>query len=328
MTLILRDGDVRGLVRFPDAVAAVADGVVAAAGADGKPAAVAQRLRVPLPDGWLRIMAGTLPALGVFGYKGLHLVGDGSVRYLCALYCLDTGRPLALIDAKYLTVARTSAAAAAAAARFFGQQLVSVAIIGSGAQARDGLRALASVVTVSAARVFSPTAAHRQRYAEELGAELGLQVEPVPSAVEAADGADMALCVTQTGGAVALRQDDLDGVAYVSSIGSTLPSQRELDEHVIEQAATVVVDVEDALHEAGDLLAARRLDASRVQSLGDYLVAGPRDRSGLVVYKSIGSVEQDLALAASVWRLAETERRGEVIADVEALKTLSRRESR
>jgi alanine dehydrogenase len=306
VTLLLRDRDVRSLVSFPEAVEVVARGVV-----DAASDATAERSTARFGAGWLRIMSGTLPGEGLLGFKAFHLIPGAGVRYLISLYRLSDGEPLALIDGNYVTVARTSAAAAAAAARFFGDQELTLGIVGSGTLARDGLRALASVCRIRSARVYSRAAENRERYASELAGELGIELEGAESPGAAAAGADMVLCATQTHGVVALNAEDVPETArYVSSVSSTLPAQRELDERAIAAAGTVVIDTPDALEESGDLLAAAEagLDRERVLLLADHLAGSGPPAATPVVYKSIGSVEQDLALAGAVLR--EAERRG------------------
>lgn len=317
MTLILRDDDVRRLARFPDAVAIVSEAIVSARA--GVPAAQAKRSFLELPGGWLRVVTGTLPAKDIVGFKAFHLT-PGGVRYLCSLYRLSTGEPLALLDANYLTVARTSAAAASAARHYWGDQQIDVAVIGSGTLATDGLRALVSVCRVDAVRVFSPTPASRRRFAQEMQASLGVAVSAVESAAQATASADMVLCATQTSGRIALTHQDAGSPRYISSVSSTLPTQRELDAPILRRAARVVVDTTDALVESGDLIAAGPLGADahpQVVELAQFLMAPARVDDGLTVYKSIGSAEQDLSLAAAVLERAVRDGVGETTAPIE-----------
>jgi ornithine cyclodeaminase/alanine dehydrogenase-like protein (mu-crystallin family) len=119
---------------------------------------------------------------------------------------------------------------------------------------------------------------------------------------------------------VALKAEDVGPAQYVSSVSSTLPVQRELDGSVIASASLVVIDTKDALCESGDLLAAAEagLEEHSVILLSDYLSREPKPPTGRVVYKSIGSVEQDLALAGAVFKAAEQTGAGQHIDPVEA----------
>jgi alanine dehydrogenase len=300
--LVIRDPDVRAVTDARAAIAPVSAGVVEA----GRSGAAHARARADLPaGGWLRAIVGVLPESDVFGFKAFHLVPGGAIRYLCALYRLSTGAPIALIDADQLTALRTSATAAAAARAFWGATPVRVGVVGSGLLARGGLRALAATCDVTAVRAFSPRERSRQAFADALGDELGVRVEPVASVAAAATGADMLMCATHTRGAVAVHAAELGEVRYISSISSTLPVQREVDADVFSAVERLVIDTPDVMSESGDVLAARAagtLEQLEVVELWRQLAGleGGGTAEPRTLYKSIGSVEQDLALAAHV----------------------------
>src|SRR5688500_8620600 len=102
----------------------------------------------------------------------------------------------------------------------------------------------------------------------------------------------MIVCATQTRGKIALRSSDVGSARYVSSISSTLPTQRELDERILTGADRVIIDTPDALEESGDVIEAcqRGLELARVEHLSNFLAAPSADRQGVTVYKSIGSI--------------------------------------
>jgi alanine dehydrogenase len=318
---LIRDADVRAVLDTGAAIDAVSAAVVEA----GRTDAPRSRARIDLPaGGWQRLMTGALPESDLFGFKSFHLIRGGDIRYLCALYRLSTGEPLALLDGNQITAVRTSAAAAAAARAYWSAHRpgrpIRVGVAGSGALAQSGLRVLAAACDVASARVFSPREASRTAFAQALGAELGIDVEPVAGVAAAADGADMLLCATQTRGAVAVRAADLgESVRYISSISSTLPVQRELDADVFAAVERVVIDTPDVLEESGDALAAAQdgtLDPGAVRQLWTFLEEGPGPPAR-TLYKSIGSVEQDLGLAALLYRRCEEQGAGETIEPVE-----------
>ncbi len=153
MTRILRDADVRACLTPALTVDVVARGVASAWAQEQRSDA---RSIARVAGGWLRTTSGALIEEDVLGFKTFQLVPGHGVRYLTSLYRLSTGEALALLDANHLTVARTSAAAAAAARRHWGTEQVRLGVIGSGLQARDGLRSLAAVCSITALRVYSP----------------------------------------------------------------------------------------------------------------------------------------------------------------------------
>ena len=314
--LLIRDADVAAAVDESDAVSAVGRAVVEA----GRNDAPRSRTRIALPGrGWLRVMAGALPESDLFGFKSFHLIEDGHIRYLCALYRLSDGAPLALLDADRITALRTSATAAAAARAFWQDAPIQVAVVGSGLLAQGGLRALAAVCDVCGATVFSPRESSRAAYAERLGRDLGVQITAVGSVAAAAEQCDMLLCATHTRGAIAVNSGDLGSARYISSIGSTLPAQRELDAGVFSDMSHMVIDTPDVLVESGDVLAAR--DGRQLGDLGVSelwrLLSGDVPSGRRTLYKSIGSVEQDLGLAHMVYERCRQLGLGEPIEAVE-----------
>jgi alanine dehydrogenase len=268
------------------------------------PASEIKRVNFRLPGGWMRVLGAALPSIGVFGYKEFHYSPGGTLRYAIHLFATDDGRPLGIVDAALITTLRTAASATAAATAYYGEQVdrpLTVGVIGSGAEAEAGLRALASALPLAGARVSSRNEANRQAFADRMGAELGVPVAPVETAAAAAHAADVVYLATNSGGRVVADRDDLAGVPLVLSIGSTMPDQRELEGKVLAEADVLIIDTPDLLEESGDALdaAGAGLDRSRVRLLGDYLDSAPV-RAGRTVYKSIGSPEQDLVLAKSI----------------------------
>ncbi len=267
------------------------------------PESETKRLNLALPGGWMRVLAASLPPLGIFGYKEFHYSPGGTLRYVLHLFSTEDGRPVGILDASMITTLRTSASATAAATAYFGDavQPLTVGVIGSGAEARAGLRALAAALPVKAAHVTSRREANRTEFAEQMSAELGIAVLPAPDAASAARGADVVYLGTGSS-SVVVAPEDLAGVPLVLSIGSTMPDQRELPGEVLADAAVVVVDTWDVLEESGDAIAAADagLDRSRVRLLGDYIEAPGSPAAGTTLYKSIGSPEQDLVLAAAI----------------------------
>jgi alanine dehydrogenase len=314
--LLIRNGDVLSAIDEQAAIAAVAAAVVEA----GRTGAPRSRTRIALPaGGWLRVMTGALPESDVFGFKSFHLVADGHIRYLCTLYRLSTGAPLALLDADRITALRTSATAAAAAGAFWGGTALRVGVVGTGLLAQGGLRALAAACDVRGVRVFSPRESSRAAFADRLGDDLGLEIAAVDSVAAAAEDSHMLLCATHTSGAVAVAAQDLADVRYVSSIGSTLPAQRELGADVFGEVKHLVLDTPDVLAESGDVLAAR--DAAQLESVDVRelwrLLSGEVPTGGRTLYKSIGSMEQDLGLAHAVYLRCRELGIGELVEAIE-----------
>ncbi|MBP1823284.1 ornithine cyclodeaminase family protein [Mycobacterium sp. OAE908] len=312
-TLFLSDSDVATVLDWTAAVKALRE----AYAADITPEAVPPRAMARGDGVWLRSMT-AVSARG--GHLGAKLISASPktrrVSYLVALFEDQTMALDALIDGNRITGIRTAATSAMAAEALAPARPVSVAVLGTGFEARNHIRALGAVCTIATARVYSPTPANRQRFAEEVRAESGLDITAAESAQVAVTGADVIICAARSHDeSPVLHAEWLSPAATVVSVGSTLPEQRELDVEVFRRAGLIVADVpEEAAHDTGDLLAAAAagIDVSaKLASLGDLIGGAVRvrqDPQSIVVYKSVGSALQDIVVAEQI--LASARRRG------------------
>jgi ornithine cyclodeaminase/alanine dehydrogenase-like protein (mu-crystallin family) len=272
---------------------------------------------------WSRILSGSLTELDVFGYKEFHRVGK-RVRYHIHLFRESDGNPLGIIDGRRITSLRTSSTAAVAVRSWAQGRSVRVGVIGSGEEAREGLRAVHGAVEVERASVFSPTPANRTAYAEDLGAALDLRVDPRASQEEVLANCDVLYVATSVKHQPILRAADLGTIAMVAAVGATQRIDRELAGDVFP-GTTVVVDALDAVLESGDGIEAIAAgwDPGTALLLGDYLDrSDPDTRSRRTLFKSIGSVEQDLVLALYLLRAAEDQGVGQVVDPVGSLRLM------
>lgn len=281
------------------------------------------RVTLSFSGGWMRLMAACLPSLGVFGYKEFHLADANKVRYAVHLFEVDSGRPVGIVDAASITTLRTAATGAVAAEAYFGPdaERLALAVVGSGAEAEAGVLALSHVLDLKSVRVTSRSEQNRTRLADRLRSSHDLDAQPAETPAAALEGADLAYVATNSGGQIVLTNADLEHVPFVASVGSTLPQQRELAGDAFVAATHVFVDTFDALSESGDMLEARDLGLA-----GDRvrLVGAMRDaelgRTGLTLYKSIGSPDQDIALAHAIVEHARENGFGRTIAPLQAVK--------
>jgi alanine dehydrogenase len=281
------------------------------------------RVQVNGPVAWMRILAGTISDLDLLGYKEFHRVGQ-RVRYHVHLFRESTGDAIGIVDGRRITSLRTSATAAAAVRHWAGERPVRVGLIGSGEEAREGLRAISGAVSVEQALVYSPTPANRAAFAEHMGAELALPVRAVDAQADVLAGCDVLYVATSSHHTAFLSAADVAGVGMVAAIGSTQPVHRELFGDAFGAAGRVVVDTPDATHESGDCIeaVAGGWDPTRTELLGDYLATPAGVADDRTLFKSIGSVEQDLVLAHHLLRAAEEQDRGALVDPVGSLRLM------
>lgn len=309
MTLILNADQVGRLVEMPLLISAIERGLKdeAQQEVDQPP-----RLNLRASNGFFRIMPVVLHAQNVMGFKAFQGSAADGVRYMVALYSEQDGELLSLLDASYLTAARTGATTAIATKYLARPDASSVAVLGSGLEAMTNLAGVCAVREVNQVRVFSPRVERRLAFAEDARAQLGVDVRAVNSARLCTEGADIVVVATNTGAsqATAFDAEFLESGMHVNSIGSTMPSLRELDELVFGSVDRVVFDsVEQAQAESGDVLAAIRAQMylpERVMSLA-ALVGCPSAQPGAsdcTLFKSVGTAMQDVASGHAVYLAA------------------------
>jgi ornithine cyclodeaminase/alanine dehydrogenase-like protein (mu-crystallin family) len=263
---------------------------------------VSPRLNTPFEGGWMRILFAVDRLAGYGATKAYHLIEGVGVRFVVSLYRLADGELLAVMDGLTITELRTGAASGVVARKVSLAGPVRVGVVGSGHQARTQLESLASVYTIESAAVYSPTAANREAFAREMGERLGFAVTPVASVEEAVHGRQVVAAASSNASSEPiLRGAWLEGCRLLCAVGNTRPQYAEIDSRCLRDAALVVVDSSLALEEAGEMRRALEeglLPETKRATLAE-LVSGAVSppASGMVVFKSVGTALQDLALA-------------------------------
>ncbi len=305
MAILLNHEEVGGAVTMAEAVAAAEEGFrVQARGEFSLP----PRLTAPAPKGWLRMMPAILSGMEVMGFKAMNLSPGVGVRYVVFLYRIRDGELLAIMDAEPLTTQRTGAVSAVATKWMARLNASTVGVIGSGAEARAQLYAMAAVRQIRSARVFSPNSEHRNRFAQEMSKTLGIDVSAVESARDAVRETDLVVLAVKATTPVFFG-DWLEPGMHVNAIGSVRPEQREIDSATFRRSDLVVVDYRDETMECGDGLAAKAdgVDGGRFHELSEIVdgkASGRTDSRAITLFKSVGTALQDLALAKKIYEAA------------------------
>lgn len=307
-TLFLSDADVASLADWNGAVAALAD----AYARPSSDAMVPPRSMARGEGIWLRSLTAVSPAGGHMGCKLIAAsMRARCASYLIALFNQQTMALSALIDGNRVTGLRTAATAALAIDLLAPQRGLRVGVIGSGFEARGALDCLKSVRNLAQVRVFSPTPASRERFAESF--RPALDIEAVNSAQEAVQDCDVVICAARSRDESPVLQGEwLSAGTTVVSLGSTLPEQREVDAVTMERAVCIVADMpQEVLHDTGDAIAALSAGvkvAEKLIPLADVVAgrAKPRqNESDIVLYKSVGSALQDVVIAEMLYERAK-----------------------
>ncbi|WP_288925711.1 ornithine cyclodeaminase family protein [uncultured Maritimibacter sp.] len=273
---------------------------------------------------WLRTLSGIAPDGGLMGAKMIAAnIRARRASYLIPLFDQETVELRALLDGNAITGFRTAATTALALDSLGHPGAVRVGLLGTGFEAQNHLRALATIRQITRVDVFSPSPDSRARFVAAV-ADLGLNVAGCDSADAVVDATpDMLICAARARD----EQPLFDGARLapgmtVASIGSTLPEQREVDVTTLSRAARIVADMpNEVAHDTGDLIAARADEADlsdRIVALADVIggrIKGRESADEIVLYKSVGGAIQDLAVAAMCFHRAEAMGLGVMLPD-------------
>jgi ornithine cyclodeaminase/alanine dehydrogenase-like protein (mu-crystallin family) len=323
VTLLIGDDEVRALCEVPGLV----DAMEAALSREAKGAGTIapERLNLAFDENFLRVMPALLPEVGLMGLKFFHGSLARGVRYVVAVCALDTGEVLGVVDAMYLTAARTGATSGVATRWLSRKDSHSVGVIGSGLEAETNLLGVCAVRRITEVKVFSRSPGRRELFAERMSAALGIPVEPRRSAEEAVGGTDIVVVATNTGpdGVVAYQGAWLEPGQHVVSIGSTTPALREIDPQTFLGADTVVVDADftQLSRESGDVAALLRSAPGWNGALGlaqllNGSAPGRARDDDVTLFKSVGTAGQDLISADYILREAAARDLGRRVADI------------
>lgn len=290
---------------------AAIDALKQAYAAPEEPAATPPRTIASGGKAWLRCLPAAPPGCRYFGAKLMGMATDApepGVNYVIVLYDRQTSRIAGLIDGEKVTGYRTAATSAAALDRMAPERPGKLAVLGSGLEAMMHVRAFAAVRPFDEVAIFSPTPAKREMLAAQLGAELGLRCVAAESPQAAAADAGVVLAAARSHGERPILYGDwISPGALTVSIGSTVPSQREIDISVVAQSDIIVCDmVHEVVKETGDMIAAREAGidlAGKCHSLAQLIAGDLDDRiasARYAMFKSVGGGLQDVVVAGIV----------------------------
>ena len=149
------------------------------------------------PDAFIHAMPAYIPSLKsagikwVSGYPANQSLGLPYITGLLILNDVETGVPLAVMDCVWITAYRTAGATALAAKYLARPESETVGIIACGVQGRTNLEALAALFPVEKVYAYDIDRDAQNKYIDEMGDLLDLEVIGVDEPSEAVQGCDL-----------------------------------------------------------------------------------------------------------------------------------------
>lgn len=325
--LLLRASEVRSAIDMPACLDAVERAFAAYSGGRAELPTVIH-LDVPEHHGEIHVKAGHLHGAPYYATKFASGFSDPSseeavIDGLVVAFDATTGAPAAvLFDNGYITELRTGAAGGVAARWLAPERAETVAVIGTGAQARSQIEALAIVRPgIRSVRVWGRTDARSRALARDVAARRSTgsrDVVVADTVRDAVQGADVVVTCTASRGPL-VRGEWLAPGCHVTAVGSDAPGKQELDVGVLERADAIVVDSRDQCARLGELQHAVaagviRDPVAETVELGEVIAGARPGRTRadeITVCDLTGVGVQDVAAANVVMRRASERGLGE-----------------
>lgn len=257
----------------------------------GRPVNQPRRRMILKTGSVLHQMAGSYRNYFATKIYSSNLKHGGLHQMFVILYDAETGKPLAFMEANNLSLIRTGAATGYAADLLADPNADTLAVIGSGYQARPQVDAIRAVRKIREVRVWSRTPENARKFAADIGGKAA------DSAEAAVRGASIVVTITTAKDPV-LEAAWVSPGAFVAAAGSNAPARRELPADLLTRAGLVTVDnLEQAKIEAGDLIIPNHWDGVvELKDVNREFIPGR-----ITVFKSIGIGVEDAAAASYIF---------------------------
>jgi alanine dehydrogenase len=268
---------------------------------------------------------------GIFGIKSSYLIDDKMMglkaggfwknnmahnqkmnhQSTMVLFNAETGEPTCLLDANHITITRTAAAGTVAAKHLAKKDSQTVAIIGSGVQAKVQLSGLLHQFSIKKVYVYSQATEAAEQWVTELITQ-GISAENAKNAQEAVVSADIVVTTTPSYTPV-IKTSWLKEGAHVNAIGSDTKGKNEVQ--MDKSIDKVVCDLWEQSSIMGELQHgfAKESLYAEIGEITGLVKKGRETDEEVTMFDSTGISVQDMKVAAYVYKQAKKEGIGQKI---------------
>ncbi len=241
-----------------------------------------------------------------------------TIHALVLVLDAETGIPLGALEGGTLTAIRTGAASGVATAELAPEDVTTAAVLGAGIQARTQLEAMVTARPgIRRALVFDVRPEAGEAFAGEMSEQLGIPVEAAGSADDAVSAAEV-IAEATTATTPVFSDSALRPRVHLNAVGSFTPAMQIIPPETVVRAQVVVDHRASCWEEAGDLIGPRDaglIDESHIVAEIGEIAAGtaPRPKGETVLFKTVGTAVQDVAVAAAALARAEEQGLGTLV---------------
>lgn len=148
-------------------------------------------------DAFIHAMPAYIPSIGSAGMKWVSGYPENQSKNLPYIHGLlilndpDTGIPICIMDATWITAQRTGAASAVAAKYLARKESASIGIIACGVQGRSNLEALSCIFDLKQVKAYDINPKTAREFAKEMEDKLQLEIEIVKEPRQAVEHLDL-----------------------------------------------------------------------------------------------------------------------------------------
>jgi len=268
------------------------------------------KVYITFPNGDFRTMPAYIPSEQLAGIKCVNVhpsnPGKGlpTVMALTTILDIETGMPLAILNATGLTDMRTGAAGAIATKYLAGKKSVTVGLVGTGRQAAAQLEAISREIDVTGSRVWSRKEVSAEKFATRFS-RFDCRMGSLPFVCDC----DVIVTTTPSRNPVVMDEWVHEGT-HINAIGADAPGKEELDPAILGRAMVIVDDPVQAIHSGEINVPIREGGFSAEQIAGTLgeVVLGRKKRANntqITIFDSTGLAIQDLAIASIAMKKGE-----------------------
>jgi ornithine cyclodeaminase/alanine dehydrogenase-like protein (mu-crystallin family) len=237
---------------------------------------------------------------------------------LLMLLDAETGIPLAVMDADYLTAVRTGAASGLATDLLANKSACNLALIGSGPQAATQAKAVLAVRPLTKIHIYDPSKEKAHKLANNLSSRYGVEIS-VASAVGSLHESDI-ICTATTSAVPVFSDHQIPEGVHINGIGSFKPDTSEIPAETVKRSLLFVDQREACLKEAGDIVIPLKQgiinELHILAEIGEVAAGskqGRKSEKDITFFKSVGNAVQDLAMANLVYGKAMKNKIGQIL---------------
>ncbi len=279
-----------------------------------------QRTVIPSPEhsGAALFMPAYLKGMSALGAKIVTVYKNNPSKHnlptvMGTIILLDenTGAPLSLMDAGYLTAMRTGGIAGLASKLLARKDARVHAMFGTGGMARANAWAVDSVRNIQKLILYSKdTAEQREAFRASLMDIINCEIVIADDPAKAAAQADIVTLITSSKDPI-VSGDWFKPGTHINAIGSHAPAMRELDTATVIKSKVICDSLEACKAEAGDFIIPAEKGEwtwDKVHGcIGDVItgkIQGRVDDNEITLFKSVGLAIQDISTAMHVYKKA------------------------